>query len=123
MIDIRALAGAGPSKSASLGSDEGVSDLMSLGTASPLAGGLGAPVLAPVADERNLKPWIIGGVGAAALLVAAVVLSVVFAGSDDSEAPVASNETPAAAAAAAVTPTEGATKQAESDTEAAGDEG
>ncbi len=89
LIDIRALASAtgvagggggaaAPAGGSSGGGNENVDDLLSIGTGSPLSSGLGAPVLAPVVEEKNNKGLIIAisAVGGVVALAAAAVIIV-----------------------------------------------
>lgn len=91
LIDIKALASAtgvsgGMGASGGLGGggsaskDDSVDHLLSIGTGSPIASGLGAPVLAPVQEEKSGKGLIIAvaAVGGIVAIAAAAVIAVVL---------------------------------------------
>lgn len=113
LIDIRALAsttgigGGGPAAVAK--SEDRVDDLLSLGTGGAGVGGLGAPVLAPVQEEKDSKQavYLMAGVGALAAAAVLIVGFVFLSGSKDDSAAIAAAP-PAAAAAGAIQPGAGA---------------
>jgi predicted Zn finger-like uncharacterized protein len=91
LIDIRALAsatgvggggggggggmpamGGGPAKK------ESVDDLLSIGTGAPMMGGLGAPILAPVQEEKSNKGLVIAIAAAAGVVALAAVAIIVI---------------------------------------------
>jgi len=81
LIDIRALASTGGAAGSMppTHSDSGVDDLLSIGTGSPLGGSaLGAPVLAPVQEEKTNKGLIYALVAAAAVLGVAVIAMLII---------------------------------------------
>ena len=128
LIDIRALASTtGPTGPVSShppgGSKDKVDDLLSIGTGSAFGSSLGAPVLAPVQEEKSNRMVIIGAaavVGVSVLAAAAVVAVVALR-----EPPevVAANQpaaiTPPAGSGAALTTGQPSSDQAEPDGDSA----
>jgi predicted Zn finger-like uncharacterized protein len=121
LIDIRALASTtgvastgGGGYGGSSNSDN-VDDLLSIGTGSPLASGLGAPVLSPVVEERSNKTLIIAiaAVGGIVALAAAAVIIVLVTAEPEPVAVAAGNSTGTGAIAAGEgTATSGTTEAA-----------
>jgi predicted Zn finger-like uncharacterized protein len=85
LIDIRALAATTGVTSGGMGAYGGpkkdnVDDLLSIGTGSPLGTSLGAPVLAPVKEEKSSKGLVfalLGVVGVVIVAAAAVIIVIV----------------------------------------------
>ncbi|MEM6961884.1 MAG: GYF domain-containing protein, partial [Myxococcota bacterium] len=107
LIDIRALANAAQSTDAPFpNSNHNVDDLLSIGAGpSPLSGGgLGAPVLGPIAPERERSSKVpVAIVSAAAMILVASVLLVFALRGESEETTVAAIDTPAAAATGSIT--------------------
>ncbi len=85
LIDIRALASAADTNQesgAESASPESVDDLLRIGTGAPLGGGLGSPVLQPVAQGKRDRGLLIAvtAVGGIVVLAAAAIIAVLVTG-------------------------------------------
>lgn len=89
LIDIRALASSvqATSGGGSAGKKDSVDDLLSIGGgAAPFAPTLGAPILAPVKQQRDSKPLIFGVVAGIVVIGAIAAAAVVYLKGKDSDA-------------------------------------
>ncbi|MEM9189732.1 MAG: GYF domain-containing protein [Myxococcota bacterium] len=94
LIDIRALAStgaAGPSMGAAPAPKDNVDDLLSIGTGSPLGSSLGAPVLAPVQEEKSNNTVLISIIAAAAIAVIAIAAVAIVIVTNDPDPAQATN--------------------------------
>ena len=85
LIDIRALASAADTNQesgAESASPESVDDLLRIGTGAPLGGGLGSPVLQPIAQGKRDRGLLIAvtAVGGIVVLAAAAIIAVLVTG-------------------------------------------
>ncbi len=109
LIDIRALAGTtgggGPAPAfGAPAKKESVDDLLSIGTGPALGGGLGAPILAPVQEERSNKGLLIGVAAAAGVIAIAAVAVIVVLVTKEPEPVAQASGAPAATGTGAIAP-------------------